>query len=282
MKDLSFIEIQVINRLFDISDGYVFKYRSDNGQYNKNITRQLISDACGIDIYNDAPYNALSQQRCIEKILESNDSLLKANLLDNLLKYYDFLHKCDVYWDEQELGDYNLVEGMIKRLREMDSLVLPDTENADIKIVSNDILVNFGKGNPELAIDRLHTFATSYIREVCQKHGIPVLNEKGDYFSIGTLIAKLTKWYEKNEIYDTEFCSIALKSSISVFVKFNDLRNDRSAAHPNKLLNKNEAEYVIRIVTSSLNFIDYIERNVNDENSVTEDFSSYYNDELPF
>lgn len=73
MGMLSFIEKQTICRLFGISAGYVFKYWSDMGKYNKNTTQQLILDACNIDIYNDVPYKGLSQQKCIEKILASNN-----------------------------------------------------------------------------------------------------------------------------------------------------------------------------------------------------------------
>ena len=42
MGTLSFIEKQTICRLFGISDGYIFKFWSDRGSYNKNITQELI------------------------------------------------------------------------------------------------------------------------------------------------------------------------------------------------------------------------------------------------
>lgn len=79
MGILTFIEKQTICRLFGISDGYIFKFWSDRGSYNKNITQQLILESCGIDIYKDKPYKDLSQQKCVEKIWSDSNPQTVAN-----------------------------------------------------------------------------------------------------------------------------------------------------------------------------------------------------------
>ena len=65
MAYLKYIEKETICRLFGISGGFVFKYWSDKGLYNKNNTKDLILEACGINIYEDPAYRNLSQEKCI-------------------------------------------------------------------------------------------------------------------------------------------------------------------------------------------------------------------------
>ncbi len=261
MGVLSFIEKQTIYRLFGISDGYIFKYWTDRGTYNKNTTHQLILDSCGIDIYKDKPYKDLSQQKCVERIWATDNPQLIANLLVSLSEYFCFAMGTD-FWSDEDGYDYRQVEEIIKRLRSMQTVSLPQQETFDLKLILSDIEGNINAGKPELVIDRLHTFATKYIREICQSHSIPIADEKGDHYSLDALVAKLKTWYEQENYFESEFSVVAIRNSINTFAKYNDLRNNRSAAHPNQLLQTAEAEYAVKIVADTLMFIDKIENGV--------------------
>lgn len=259
MANLSFIEKQVICRLFGISDGYVFKFWSDRGQYSKNTTRQLILEACGIDIYKDKPFSSLSQQKCIEKIWDESTPQTVAKLLKALCDYFCFAMGTD-YWSDEDGYDYRQVEEYIKRLEATSGFSLPEQNSADLNLILSDIENNIRTGKPELAIDRLHTFATKYLRDICQNHNISTTDEKGTHYSLDSLIAKLKNWYEKENYFESEFCVVAIRNTINTFSKYNDLRNGNSAAHPNQLLQKAEAEYAARIIADTLMFIDNIEK----------------------
>ena len=202
MANLSFIEKQVVCRLFGISDGYIFKYWSDKGQYSKNITRQLISEACGIDIYKDKPFNGLSQQKCVEKIWDEYSPQTVAKLLKALSDYFRFAMGTD-YWGDEDSFDYRQVEEIINRLNTTLDVSLPKQDSAVLELILSDIESNIRAGKPELVIDRLHTFATKYIREVCQKHNIAITDEKGNYYSLDSLIARLKKWYEEENFFES-------------------------------------------------------------------------------
>ena len=54
--------------------------------------------------------------------------------------------------------------------------------------------------------------------------------------------------------------TMAIRNTINIFAKYNDLRNNKSAAHPNPLLQKAEAEYAVKVVADTLMFIDSIEK----------------------
>ncbi len=219
---LSFIEKQIICRLFGISEGYVFKFWSDRGQYNKNTTRQLILDSCGIDIYKDKPYKDISQQKCVENIWASDNPQMIAGLLSSLSEYICFAMGTG-YWSNEDGYDYRQVEDIINRLRSTQKVSLPQQESYDLKLILNDIEANVSAGKPELIIDRLHTFSIKYIREICQSHGISISNEKGDNFSLYSLVAKLKTWYERENYFDSEFCVVAIRNTINIFAKYNDL-----------------------------------------------------------
>lgn len=259
MGVLSFIEKQTVCRLFGISDGYIFKFWSDRGSYNKNITQQLILESCGIDIYRDKPYKDLSQQKCVEKIWNDCSPQTVANLLSALADYFCFAMGTD-FWSDEDGYDYRQVEEIIKRLKSTSTVSLPAQETTDLKLILGDIEANVQAGKPELVIDRLHTFATKYIREICQKHNIAIADEKGDHYSLDALIARLKGWYERENYFESEFCVVAIRNTINIFAKYNDLRNNKSAAHPNQLLQKAEAEYAVKVVADTLMFIDSIEK----------------------
>lgn len=259
MGALTFIEKQTICRLFGISDGYIFKFWSDKGSYNKNITQQLILESCGIDIYKDKPYKDLSQQKCVEKIWNDSNPQTVAKLLSALSDYFCFAMGTD-YWSDEDGYDYRQVEEIIKRLTASSAVYLPLQETADLRLILSDIDTNIQAGKPELVIDRLHTFTTQYFREICQKHNIVIADEKGDYYSLDSLVAKLKGWYEHENYFESEFCVVAIRNTINIFAKYNELRNNKSAAHPNPLLQKTEAEYAVKIVAETLMFIDNIEK----------------------
>ena len=135
MGVLTFIEKQTICRLFGISDGYIFKFWSDRGNYNKNITQQLILESCGIDIYKDKPYKDLSQQKCVEKIWNESSPQIVAKLLSALSDYFCFVMGTD-FWSDEDECDYRQVEEIIKRLKSSATVSLPSQETTDLSLIS--------------------------------------------------------------------------------------------------------------------------------------------------
>ena len=71
-------------------------------------------------------------------------------------------------------------------------------------------------------------------------------------------LAMLRKALEKNYPLH-EVSQRIIKSSIGVFEKFNDVRNNLSLAHDNPLLDKAEARFIFDSVTSILWFIKTVE-----------------------
>ena len=137
-------------------------------------------------------------------------------------------------------------------------IILPENEESEFKVLYSDISDALAKDEPVLVLDRLHTYSVKYLRKVCQKYNIPISdNEK--FYPLHDLVGKLVKYYEQNDKFETDFSRMAMKMSISLFDSYNDVRNNKSYAHDNRVLNNREAAYVVRMLSATLAFIESIE-----------------------
>lgn len=144
-------------------------------------------------------------------------------------------------------------------------VVLPEAQGETFETLSRDIYDALSKNEPTLVLDRLHTYSTKFLREICEKHGIDVANPSGNHYPLHSLIGQLAKFYRGNNMFQSEFAETALKMNISIFEKYNDIRNMNSYAHDNEVLNKSESAYVVSIVTATLTFLRSIEENECDD-----------------
>lgn len=281
MRHLSFIERRTINRLFGIKNGYIFEFWVKAGTYNKNITQALILESCGIDIYKDPEYSSLSQEKCVNKVFSEQSPAIIGSLLQTMS---DFFRSEMGYerWGYEDEADYSQVGEIIKRLKSTDSVEIPEALTENMQMLQQDIERNIASNTPELVLDRLHTFATQYLRELCLRHSLPIADAGGNNYPLSSLVGKLKKCYETNDYFKSEFCLTAIRNSIDLFAKFNDIRNSNSFSHPNPVLEKVEAEYVVKTVANTLIFIEKIENQVGQSTE-----TSFYpeineDDELPF
>ena len=253
MSSLKYTERERIARFLGFEGGYVFTFLKRG--YTKTNTRDMIYEATGIDIYKNADYD-MSQERCIRKIWDECDDYTVGKLLKIMLDYYRNVAEWD--WDRREEIDYQELRELEKRLMQ-NPVSIPAAATDTLKLVKEDIERNCNNNTPELALDRLHTFSTGFFRSVCKKHGISTEDDRGNEYPLQSLVGRLKNWYAENHYFDSDFSVVAVQNTINIFDKFNAIRNDQSAAHPNEVLNKAEAMYAVRIVAETLTFIEKIE-----------------------
>lgn len=135
---------------------------------------------------------------------------------------------------------------------------LPNESDPTLETLRPKILELINNGQPVLALDRLHTFAYRFIKGLCNDFGVQTQKEDGDNLPLHSLMGNLCKYYEKNRLIESEFSIRALKQSISLLDSFNDVRNDKSYAHDNNVLNMEESQFVVEIMSSVLNFLNTI------------------------
>jgi hypothetical protein len=174
-----------------------------------------------------------------------------------MLDYYVSIS--DWNWDWSEQNSYESLRKIEERLMK-NTVSVPQTDNQPLEMLRQDIERNIANNTPEMAVDRLHTFCVKYFKSLCDKHGLLVTPDSHGHYVLNNLAAELHKWYKNNNYFDSEFTLVAIKNSISLFDKFNFLRNNKSPAHDNDFLVKAEAEYVVKIVCDTMAFIDKIEK----------------------
>ena len=143
---------------------------------------------------------------------------------------------------------------IIPKLDDAD-IILPEIKGDTWDVLYTDITQALSRNEPALVLDRLHTFSVKFIRELCVEKGINTLDDKGHQQPLHSLVGMLAKHYQKNGIFESEFSEQAMKMSISLFDKYNGIRNDQSFAHDNEILNNAEAMFVVKIMTATISFI---------------------------
>lgn len=136
---------------------------------------------------------------------------------------------------------------------------LPQDDGESFEVLSKDIHDALSRNEPTLVLDRLHTYSTKFLRAKCTKHGLSVSDANGNHYPLHSLVGTLVKFYKANNKFESEFVEQAIKMNISTFDKYNEIRNDKSYAHDNDVLDKAEATYVVSIVTATLSLINAIE-----------------------
>lgn len=100
---------------------------------------------------------------------------------------------------------------------------------------------------PEAAMDHLHTY--------CMKKFAFLLAERGEACAENEALHARFGRYRKALVAEQDLqpvTDLAMKSAISVFEKFNDVRNHHSLAHDSVILSHHEARYVFDAVTAVL------------------------------
>lgn len=255
MSSLKSRDRRTFEELFGMHTGYVL-------DFSNNSFCSFVYDEIGIDVYADFGYEEYcSKANKLRQIWADESDYKVANLMLAMLEYFE-----DLLLKKQRMDLY--AEKKIKQLREAceelkanaDRTVdLPIGDNTTLTALFENIDSSLKQNKPEFALDRLHTFATKFLREVCINNGISILNNKGIYYPLSNLIGALKKEYEKDSLVKARFSLIAIKNSISLFEQFNDIRNNYSYAHDNEKLSEHEAKYVIKIMAETLMFFNDVE-----------------------
>lgn len=130
-------------------------------------------------------------------------------------------------------------------------------ELKDFSLLAKSIREAIEQNQPQAALDRLHTYAFHFIRELLSKHKLEYEKEQ----TIDSLFGKYIKNLTTNGLIETKMTERILKSSISLLEAFNDIRNNKSMAHANQLLNYDESKLIASSVISNIHFIRSIEEN---------------------
>ncbi len=118
----------------------------------------------------------------------------------------------------------------------------------------SDLERTIADNKPEAALDHLHTYCTKKFAYLLKQRGIECERDEPLHSRFGRYRKALVGEQPLHEASD-----LAMKSAISVFERFNDVRNNHSLAHDNEILAHAEARYIFDAICAMLRFIKSIE-----------------------
>ena len=273
MSDLTYIEKAKFEDFLGMSSGYVL-------DLSNQAFRELVAEAVEIDIY-DEKYNHASGSKAnrLRALFKLEDNYLVGKTLDVLVQYAMSKYKIGESVPNEEFQLFEECTRIIARLKEegivehLDALQ-PNNNDKDFELLSKSIKESIEQNQPEVALDRLHTFVVKYVRELCTVHNVAFQKSE----SLNAIFGKYVNYLSKNNLLESPMSERILKYSINVIEAFNDVRNNRSLAHDNPILNYDESILIFTNVAASIKFIEKIEKSHN-KTTVSENIQNF---ELPF
>ena len=254
MANLTYKEKAVLEELFGMRTGYVI-------DFSNNSFARFIAEVINLDVYNGIGYQEYSSKaNKLRQIFADEQDNVVGILLEALLSYYE-----DFQMRSNKLTEYQkkkIEEMLIVAFRLKENTVkveLPVKKEETLQTLLEDINSALARNKPDLVLDRLHTFSMKLLRQICKDNGIKTTNDKGENLPLHSLAGMLRKSYEKSPLIQSDFTALAIQNSISLFDKYNDVRNNKSYAHDNSILDKLESEFVIKTMANLITFIDKVE-----------------------
>ncbi len=257
MADLTYIERANIEKFLGMKSGYVM-------DFSDRTFHKFVGGAIGFDI-DDEKYHYASNSKAnrLRQFIKIESNYTFGNLLSAFCDYWlSKVHTGEI----DPLDDENLYKECIKisdRLKQKSIVehidaIQPNTDDRDFKLLAKSKRESIEKNEPEAALDRLHTFTFRYIRELCEKHSVEF--NKSD--SLNAVFGKYVKLLIDNKYIESPMAVKILRYSINIIEAFNDIRNNRSFAHDNPILNYNESILIFSNVSNTIKYIESIETRI--------------------
>jgi hypothetical protein len=254
MANLKGSEKAKLESFLEMKSGYVC-------DFTNRTFEEFVREHTGVDIYSQK-YSGSKANR-LRAFWKTESTHVVAKLLAEMIEYWK-LQKATPLYGYQVFNPslYEECKKIAARLKDENAVdieaITPNSSDKDFELLAQSIKESINKNQPEQALDRLHTFIIKYVRELCSRHGIAFDKET----PLHSLFGLYVKFLQNNSLIESVMSQRILKSSISVFDAFNDVRNNQSFAHDNPILNKNEAALIFNDISNTLRFIESIERRI--------------------
>lgn len=252
MVSLKRSEMRVFDDAFRMHDGYVLNF-SDRSM------AEFFEDEFGIQIYQEKyACNGTSKAKRLRAFIETEGEYTVAKVARALWQHRESLPHYDGATPEEQKIRTAFSEllarieggGAILRTDALDRFKRDETLEELISAIDRDI----GANKPAAALDRLHTYCMKKFAHLLDQRGIQCDRNDPLQSRVGKYVKTLEAERDLREIPRR-----IVKSAISVFEQFNDVRNNRSFAHDNDLIDKAEARFIFDAISAFLRFVKSVE-----------------------
>ncbi len=243
MSSMTPMEKRVFERLFEMHTGYVL------GHSNRTFA-EYFTDTLDIDIFSDKyAQGSGSKANRLRAFWDTEPDHIVAVGLSGLLELLDLEFTPDPVLMEKARSAVARLQGAAT----VDDLqaLSPNAANTTFEALARSVHDSIQGGEPEVGLDRLHTFLMTFLGTLAEREGIRVTRDK----PLHSLLGEIIKALRARGAIETDMADRILRSAISTFEAFNDVRNNRSLAHPNPMLSFDEALLIFRHVSSVIRFL---------------------------
>lgn len=238
--------------------------------FSNRTFEEFIYDTLKVNIYSEKYfYDSGSKANRLRAFIREESNFKVGQLLSALLDYWHTKAIAKEYGFEFEKNEsiYKECLKVASRLKEETIIEEIDAikeveDDRDFSLLAKSIKESIDKDEPEVALDRLHTYLMKFVRQLCAKHKIELKKDE----SLNAIYGKYIKFLVSNGLLESKMSENILKYSINILESFNDIRNNKSLAHDNKILNYDESVLIFNNVTNSLKFIESIEKKIEQNN----------------
>lgn len=249
MSDLTFLEKTKLEKLFQMGGGYVL-------DFSNRTLAEFVAESTGRDIY-DAKYEYASGSKAnrLRAFWAQEPNHLVGKLVSELLEY---CRPAAGDPDRDRLfEECEHIAGRLRQSATVDALdaIAPEGTERGFEVLARAVRDSIERNEPEVGLDRLHTFVTKLIRTLSERRGVTIDRDK----PLHSIFGEYVKALRRAGLIESEMTERILKSSISTMEAFNRVRNDESLAHDNPTLNYDESLLIFNHVCSAVRFIRALE-----------------------
>lgn len=276
MAELTYIEKETIEKFLGMGGGYVL-------DFSNRTFEEFVGSALGLNIYDEKyHYASNSKANILRGFIKVESNYVLGKLLNSFCEYYlAKIQTGSTFFQTDE----KLYESCLKIAEKLcqDSIIdnieaiKPNSDDKDFAVLSKSIKESIEKNEPETALDRLHTFLVKYVRQLCDNHNLTHNRDE----PINSIFGKYVKFITKNKLIESEMAENILLYSITILSSFNHVRNNKSFAHDNPILNYNESILIFNNISNSIKFIETIENQIK-KSKKTQEVKQTDWSELPF
>lgn len=257
MADLTYIEKATIEGFLGMKSGYVMDFSDRTFQ-------EFVGEATGLDINSEKyHYSSNSKANRLRGFIKIEPNYVFGKLLLAFCNYWlskvhnreiDFRDDENLYKECLKISERLKQESIVEQI----DAIQPNSDDRDFALLAKSIKESIEKNEPETALDRLHTFVVKYVRQLCDNHGL--VNNKDE--ALNSIFGKYVKNLTTKNLIDSIMAEKILKFSINIIEAFNDVRNNKSFAHDNPILNYNESILIFNNISNTIKFIETVENEI--------------------
>jgi len=256
MSDLSSIEKLKLEKMFEMEGGYVLDFT--------DITfLEFIIENTNIHI-SDGKYDYASGSKAnrLRAFWAKEANYIVGKIISAFLEYWKtkkLINHIEISQAEQALFDdcYTIAERLKQdSIVENIDAIQPYSNDKEFSVLAKSIRESIQNNEPEVALDRLHTYMVKYTKKLCDKHGISYDRGK----PLHSLFGEYVNYLRQNRFIESQMTEKILKHSTKILDDFNHVRNHQSLADDNPILNYHESVLIFNNVSSAIKFIEAIEK----------------------